>query len=127
MAHTILSQARIDDLTAELEKEMQTKRMMQDNLKRVFMRGVCALNLEAMSLLGKVATKACGLLASLDDMVSCPLSGGQPSNESEAEEQFNRLFGSPSATTFTNPMGSESRPQVACELLIVESPGCNSG
>ncbi|EER16054.1 conserved hypothetical protein [Perkinsus marinus ATCC 50983] len=91
--------ARIDDLTAELEKELQTKRMMQDNLKRVFMRGVCALNFEAMSLLG-----------------------GQPSNESEAEEQFNRLFGSPSATTFTNPMGSESRPQVACELIIVESP-----
>ncbi|KAF4715030.1 Programmed cell death protein 2, partial [Perkinsus olseni] len=80
--------ARIDDLTAELEKEMQTKRMMQDNLKRVFMRGVCALNFEAMSLLG-----------------------GQPADESEAEEQFNRFFGSPSEATLTNPVGVETRPQ----------------
>ncbi|EER14743.1 hypothetical protein Pmar_PMAR015275 [Perkinsus marinus ATCC 50983] len=80
--------ARIDDFTAELEKEMQTKRMMQDNLKRVFMRGVCALNFEAMSLLG-----------------------GQPADESEAEEQFDRLFGSASAANSTNPVGAEARPQ----------------
>lgn len=52
-SYSIIRQARIDDFTAELEKEMQTKRMMQDNLKRVFMRGVCALNFEAMSLLGE--------------------------------------------------------------------------
>ncbi|KAF4674722.1 poc5 centriolar protein [Perkinsus chesapeaki] len=81
--------ARIDDLTAELEKEMQTKRMMQDNLKRVFMRGVCALNFEAMSLLG-----------------------GPPADENEAEEQFNRFLSSPSEMGNTlNPMGTESRAQ----------------
>eukprot|EP00916_Digyalum_oweni_P008230 GHVL01013824.1.p1 GENE.GHVL01013824.1~~GHVL01013824.1.p1 ORF type:complete len:260 (+),score=38.49 GHVL01013824.1:998-1777(+) len=38
-------------LTDQLQGEMESRLMLQDNLKRVFMRGVCALNLEAMNVL----------------------------------------------------------------------------
>ncbi|CAD7932511.1 unnamed protein product [Amoebophrya sp. A120] len=38
-------------LQADLDVETQTKQNLQANLKRVFMRGVCQLNFEAMNLL----------------------------------------------------------------------------
>lgn len=38
-------------LRRQLFEESQQRALMQENLKRVFMRGVCALNFEAMSLL----------------------------------------------------------------------------
>jgi len=40
-----------DDLRKQLQEEAKQRALLQDNLKRVFMRGVCALNFEAMSLL----------------------------------------------------------------------------
>eukprot|EP00927_Polykrikos_kofoidii_P078375 TRINITY_DN75204_c0_g1_i1.p1 TRINITY_DN75204_c0_g1~~TRINITY_DN75204_c0_g1_i1.p1 ORF type:complete len:602 (+),score=97.47 TRINITY_DN75204_c0_g1_i1:57-1862(+) len=41
----------IENLNKKLVEEARQRCLLQDNLKRVFMRGVCALNFEAMSLL----------------------------------------------------------------------------
>eukprot|EP00928_Gymnodinium_smaydae_P070038 TRINITY_DN53980_c0_g1_i1.p1 TRINITY_DN53980_c0_g1~~TRINITY_DN53980_c0_g1_i1.p1 ORF type:complete len:626 (+),score=111.09 TRINITY_DN53980_c0_g1_i1:68-1879(+) len=41
----------LERLKAQLADESRQRAQLQDNLKRVFMRGVCALNFEAMSLL----------------------------------------------------------------------------
>jgi len=41
----------IDLLSRQLAEEQRQRALLQENLKRVFMRGVCALNFEAMSLL----------------------------------------------------------------------------
>jgi len=41
----------VKELTEKLEQETLAKKNIQENLKTVFMRGVCALNFEAMSLL----------------------------------------------------------------------------
>lgn len=43
--------AEIDRLRTALAEESRQRNLLQENLKRVFMRGVCALNFEAMSLL----------------------------------------------------------------------------
>eukprot|EP00930_Biecheleria_cincta_P027079 TRINITY_DN19025_c0_g1_i1.p1 TRINITY_DN19025_c0_g1~~TRINITY_DN19025_c0_g1_i1.p1 ORF type:complete len:660 (+),score=112.40 TRINITY_DN19025_c0_g1_i1:90-1982(+) len=40
-----------EELRKQLQEEARQRALLQDNLKRVFMRGVCALNFEAMSLL----------------------------------------------------------------------------
>lgn len=40
-----------EDLRMQVQEESKQRALLQDNLKRVFMRGVCALNFEAMSLL----------------------------------------------------------------------------
>lgn len=42
---------QVEQLSQRLEQETRSKVHLQENLKRVFMRGVCALNFEAMSLL----------------------------------------------------------------------------
>lgn len=42
---------KLQEANAIVENEHRTKAMMQENLKKVFMRGVCALNFEAMNLL----------------------------------------------------------------------------
>jgi centrosomal protein POC5 len=34
-----------------VENEQRNRSLMQDNLKKAFMRGVCALNFEAMNIL----------------------------------------------------------------------------
>jgi len=41
----------MEQLTRKLLEESQQRTLLQENLRRVFMRGVCALNFEAMSLL----------------------------------------------------------------------------
>eukprot|EP00931_Biecheleriopsis_adriatica_P008433 TRINITY_DN10961_c0_g1_i1.p1 TRINITY_DN10961_c0_g1~~TRINITY_DN10961_c0_g1_i1.p1 ORF type:complete len:616 (+),score=131.40 TRINITY_DN10961_c0_g1_i1:214-1848(+) len=43
--------AEAEKLRNQLAEEAKQRQLLQDNLKRVFMRGVCALNFEAMSLL----------------------------------------------------------------------------
>jgi len=43
--------SEVDRLTRLLKEEEQQRALLQENLKRVFMRGVCALNFEAMTLL----------------------------------------------------------------------------
>jgi len=43
--------AEVESLQRRLELEIRSKNHLQENLKRVFMRGVCALNFEAMTLL----------------------------------------------------------------------------
>ena len=42
---------RLNEANAIIERENKIKGSMQDNLKKAFMRGVCALNFEAMSIL----------------------------------------------------------------------------
>ena len=46
-----LLQDRLDSALKELEQETKMKAVMQENLKKAFMRGVCALNFEAMNIL----------------------------------------------------------------------------
>eukprot|EP00397_Hematodinium_sp_SG-2012_P044362 GEMP01049534.1.p1 GENE.GEMP01049534.1~~GEMP01049534.1.p1 ORF type:complete len:382 (+),score=73.28 GEMP01049534.1:34-1179(+) len=41
----------VKELTEQLAQETQAKKNIQENVKTVFMRGVCALNFEAMSLM----------------------------------------------------------------------------
>ena len=41
----------MSEAQAIVESEHRTKAMMQEQLKKVFMRGVCALNFEAMNIL----------------------------------------------------------------------------
>jgi centrosomal protein POC5 len=48
--------AEVERLTRLLAEEAQQRQLLQENLKRVFMRGVCALNFEAMSLLADGTT-----------------------------------------------------------------------
>jgi hypothetical protein len=42
---------RLRDATGIVDQENRSKTMMQENLKKAFMRGVCALNFEAMNIL----------------------------------------------------------------------------
>jgi centrosomal protein POC5 len=46
-----LLQARLEETTAALNRELSAKVDMQEGLKKAFMRGVCALNFEAMNVL----------------------------------------------------------------------------
>lgn len=46
-----LLQSRLEETTAALNRELAAKVDMQDGLKKAFMRGVCALNFEAMNVL----------------------------------------------------------------------------
>lgn len=43
--------AKLSESNTELQKNELQKSQLQDNLKKAFMRGVCALNFEAMSIL----------------------------------------------------------------------------
>jgi hypothetical protein len=45
------SAVEVERLSQQLAEEARQRQLLQENLKRVFMRGVCALNFEAMSLL----------------------------------------------------------------------------
>eukprot|EP00347_Sterkiella_histriomuscorum_P014474 403360737 len=42
---------KLDEANTVVEQENKNKAMMQENLKKAFMRGVCALNFEAMNIL----------------------------------------------------------------------------
>ena len=42
---------RLDDAQTQVEQGARVKGAMQDNLKKAFMRSVCALNFEAMNIL----------------------------------------------------------------------------
>ena len=42
---------RLSEATEVVDKETRNKMAMQENLKKAFMRGVCALNFEAMNIL----------------------------------------------------------------------------
>lgn len=44
-------ESRLNEAMAQLDEANKLKMNMQDNLKRAFMRGVCALNFEAMNVL----------------------------------------------------------------------------
>mmetsp|Transcript_61437 Transcript_61437/g.146483 ORF Transcript_61437/g.146483 Transcript_61437/m.146483 type:complete len:555 (+) Transcript_61437:73-1737(+) len=57
--------SELTKLKEQLAKEERQRMLLQENLKRVFMRGVCALNFEAMNLLsdGSSGVAAAGLLA----------------------------------------------------------------
>lgn len=48
--------AEVQRLSRLLAEEAQQRALLQENLKRVFMRGVCALNFEAMTLLADGST-----------------------------------------------------------------------
>jgi hypothetical protein len=41
-----------------VEEETRNRQIMQDNLKKAFMRGVCALNFEAMNVLNPNSTSS---------------------------------------------------------------------
>ncbi|CAG9329660.1 unnamed protein product [Blepharisma stoltei] len=43
--------ARLNQAEAKINEEEEAKKNIQDNLKKAFMRGVCALNFEAMNIL----------------------------------------------------------------------------
>ena len=42
---------RLDDANLQLNENNRMKGAMQENLKKAFMRSVCALNFEAMNIL----------------------------------------------------------------------------
>jgi hypothetical protein len=42
---------KLNEASAFVDNEQRNKAMMQENLKKAFMRGVCALNFEAMNIL----------------------------------------------------------------------------
>lgn len=48
--------AEVERLSSLLAEEQRQRALLQENLKRVFMRGVCALNFEAMTLLSDGTT-----------------------------------------------------------------------
>eukprot|EP00435_Cladocopium_sp_Y103_P042224 s804_g11.t1 len=66
--------AQVEDLKKHLGEEAKQRALLQDNLKRVFMRGVCALNFEAMSLLndpqGGTATMNAAALAGATEVLA---------------------------------------------------------
>ena len=43
---------RLSEATRKNEEFENNKFMMQENLKKAFLRGVCAMNMEAMGVLG---------------------------------------------------------------------------
>jgi len=51
-------QEELKHTQAQLKREVDTRALLQDNLKRVFMRGVCALNFEAMNILSNPTAAA---------------------------------------------------------------------
>lgn len=42
---------KLNDANSYVENEQRNKMLIQENLKKAFMRGVCALNFEAMNIL----------------------------------------------------------------------------
>ena len=44
--------SRLEDANAQIAMNNNEKAHMQESLKKAFMRGVCALNFEAMGILG---------------------------------------------------------------------------
>lgn len=43
---------RLEDATKKNEEYENNKFIMQENLKKAFLRGVCAMNMEAMGVIG---------------------------------------------------------------------------
>lgn len=69
--------AEVESLKKQLAEEAQQRALLQDNLKRVFMRGVCALNFEAMSLLSEPSSaSALGELANTGLNLTGPAASG---------------------------------------------------
>lgn len=62
-----LLQNRLSEALAEVHAAQQHKRDMQNQLKRSFMRGLCAMNLEAMDVLNPEEAKQMGLENLKDD------------------------------------------------------------
>lgn len=80
--------AQVEDLKKQLGEEAKQRAVLQDNLKRVFMRGVCALNFEAMSLLndpqGGTATMNAAALAGATEVLAAQMEpAGLPVPEQE--------------------------------------------
>ncbi|KAG2440380.1 hypothetical protein HXX76_004485 [Chlamydomonas incerta] len=48
-------QRMLADAHAQLEREAEARNRLEDNMKRAFMRGVCALNIEAMNVMKRGA------------------------------------------------------------------------
>ena len=43
--------SNLDQANVVIDRDQKTKAMMQENLKKAFMKGVCAMNMEAMTIL----------------------------------------------------------------------------
>lgn len=95
--------SEVERLTRLLKEEEQQRALLQENLKRVFMRGVCALNFEAMTLLSD------GTTAEVVPGQTIPAAGGFDWADFEAQT----LLSGPSAA---------SRPTVGSNAASPEPP-----
>lgn len=126
--------SEMDRLTKLLKEEQQQRALLQENLKRVFMRGVCALNFEAMTLLsdgtsaeavpgGQVLPAASGFdWAGFEaQALGCTgPSGGAVSVSSEPTAGVTGVAAP--APLGTNLVGSTSVQMPAAEPQVVASP-----
>lgn len=85
--HSNSSGANISQVTNELKLAKQKiqegeedKLILQENLKKAFMRGVCALNLEAMSILKKTNNVETDFLNNMETSIQSSQNIGSPSD-----------------------------------------------
>lgn len=111
--------AQVEDLNKQLGEEAKQRAVLQDNLKRVFMRGVCALNFEAMSLLndpqGGTATMNAAALAGATEVLAAQT---EPPGPPVLPEQQEKAQTEPVAVAALPAEGADSmddtmQPQVS--------------
>lgn len=84
----------IEDLRRALDQERRTRVKLEEDMRQAFMRGVCALNLEAISVLKRGVPNAQFNAASVDGaanpqqgVVSIPGSPPEPRRDVADDEQ----------------------------------------
>ena len=127
-------QAKLAELTAEIQASNQHKKDMQNQLKRAFMRGLCAMNLEAMDVLNpEDAARQGELVLNREEMAALQLleKSSQPGQQRQfgnySSTRIPEFSGQPS--TIRSPaypaepsMRQENHPQInSLDMAIKES------
>jgi centrosomal protein POC5 len=104
---------QLDDALQRVQKAEYAKEEQQDELKRALMRGVCALNMEAMSVLrGSSAAASIPLPVASTQQYSLPREDPEPSapvlSDSQAAYEALMVPRTKDKVSFTLPKSSEA-------------------
>ncbi len=83
-----LLRAQLSEAQARAESEIAARMYMEENMKKAFMRGVCALNLEAMSLMRDKDGNVVGERAQLSGGGGDDGGGDQYQQQQQQQQQF---------------------------------------
>ena len=99
-------QGKLSETLAELHAVTQNKKEMQNQLKRAFMRGLCAMNLEAMDVLNPEDANELGISSMLKEEANPYASQSKPHALQSSKPQASQ---NPKSTLHSNPISTTAR------------------